>query len=71
MKKLLPIALAALLALGCSSQKATEHKMDRFVSELMSKMTLEEKIGQLNLPVAGSIVTGDGKSTGVETRIAN
>ena len=36
----------------------------------MSKMTLEEKIGQLNLPVAGSIVTGDGKSTGVETRIA-
>jgi len=70
MKKLLPITLAALLALACSSQKATEHKMDRFVSELMAKMTLEEKIGQLNLPVAGSIVTGDGKSTGVETRIA-
>ena len=32
--------------------------MDRFVSDLLDKMTLEEKLGQLNRPVAGDIVTG-------------
>ncbi len=33
-------------------------------------MTVEEKIGQLNLPVAGTIVTGEGKSVNVDDRIA-
>ncbi|MEK0439170.1 MAG: beta-glucosidase BglX, partial [Bacteroidota bacterium] len=32
--------------------------MDRYVSALMAKMTLEEKIGQLNLPTVGFDVTG-------------
>lgn len=31
---------------------------DQFISDLMSKMTVEEKIGQLNLMPAGSITTG-------------
>ena len=71
MKKLFFFAATALLALACTSKSASDPKMDRFVSSLMAKMTLEEKIGQLNLPVAGAIVTGEGVSVGVEDRIAN
>ena len=37
---------------------AQREKMDSFISSLMSKMTLEEKIGQLNLPSSGDIMTG-------------
>ena len=33
--------------------------MNRFIDNLMKQMTLEEKLGQLNLPTAGSIVTGE------------
>lgn len=63
--------LLAVLAFGCSDQAAyRDAKMDRFIDGLMKKMTLEEKVGQLNLPVAGDIVTGEGKSVGVEDRIA-
>ncbi len=43
--------------------------MDRFIDDLMGKMTLEEKIGQLNLPVTGEITTGQAKSSEVAERI--
>ena len=35
-----------------------QDKMKGFVDELMAKMTIEEKIGQLNLLPAGDIETG-------------
>ena len=34
------------------------YRMKSFIDALMKKMTLEEKIGQLNLPGAGDIITG-------------
>ena len=37
--------------------------------EILAQMTLEEKIGQLNLPVTGDIVTGQAKSSNVAERI--
>ena len=43
--------------------------MDRYVSTLMAKMTLEEKIGQLNLPTVGFDVTGPVLSKDVEGKI--
>lgn len=46
-----------------------EVKMNRFISELMAKMTLEEKIGQLNLPVSGDITTGQASSTDIANQI--
>ena len=46
-----------------------ESEMDRFIDDLMGQMTVEEKIGQLNLPVAGDIVTGQAKSSNVSERI--
>ena len=45
--------------------------MDRFIDQLMKKMTLEEKIGQLNRPVTGEITTGQAKSSDVAKRIRN
>lgn len=39
--------------------------MNKFIDNLMSKMTLQEKLGQLNLPVTGEIVTGQAKSSDV------
>lgn len=44
-------------------------KMDIFIKELMSKMTLAEKIGQLNLPTVGFDVTGPILSEDVEGKI--
>ncbi len=43
--------------------------MDDFISNLISKMTLEEKIGQLNLPSIGFDVTGPVMSKDVELNI--
>jgi beta-glucosidase len=40
-----------------------------FVAELMAKMTLEEKIGQLNLPTSGDITTGAANSSNVAKNI--
>lgn len=71
MKKLLYYFLVPLLALSCSSSKNADGRMDKFIDNLMKQMTVEEKIGQLNLPVAGTIVTGEGKSVDVESRIQN
>lgn len=51
---------------SCSDSKSD---MNKFVSDLMNKMTLEEKIGQLNLQVAGNIITGDPQDTSVVDEI--
>ena len=49
---------------------AQDTKMKAYVDDLMSKMTLEEKIGQLNLITPGSgIPTGSVVSTDVEKKI--
>ncbi len=62
------MAAMALIATGCSTKP--ESPMDAFVSDLMSKMTLQEKIGQLNQQVAGEIVTGSAQDTEVGALVA-
>ena len=48
----------------------SDPKMNSFISTLMSKMTVDEKIGQLNLLTpGGGIATGAVVSTDVETKI--
>lgn len=42
--------------------QSDEAKMNTFIDNLMNKMTLKEKLGQLNLPVTGDIVTGQAKA---------
>ncbi|MDR1719852.1 MAG: beta-glucosidase BglX [Dysgonamonadaceae bacterium] len=68
MKKL--FLLTVIMALWCCSDKTGEaDNMKIFVDELMRKMTLEEKIGQLNLPTVGFDVTGPILSSDVEAKI--
>ena len=63
-------ALTAMLFLPSVAHAQADAKMNLFVDNLMNKMTLREKIGQLNLPVAGNITTGQAKSSDVAAQIA-
>lgn len=49
---------------------AAEQKMNTFINSLMAKMTVDEKIGQLNLVTGGEATTGAAVSTDVESKIA-
>lgn len=40
-----------------------------FIDDLLSKMTLDEKIGQLNLPTSGDITTGQANSSNIAKNI--
>ena len=46
-----------------------QSQMDRFIDSLMARMTLDEKIGQLNLPVSGDIVTGQAGSSDIGRKV--
>lgn len=61
------VALTAFTA--CQSSGSGDAEMDKFIDDLMGQMTLHEKIGQLNLPVTGEIVTGQAKSSDVAEKI--
>jgi beta-glucosidase len=64
-------ALAVCLTLTASlfSQEANNSKMNKFIDELMAKMTLEEKLGQINLPGSGDITTGQAASSDIGKKI--
>ena len=62
------LVLLVFTAASAYAQKSPVD-MNRFIDDLMKKMTLEEKIGQLNLPVTGEITTGQAKSSNVAKRI--
>ncbi|WP_113637658.1 beta-glucosidase BglX [Nubsella zeaxanthinifaciens] len=66
------LAIASTLSAFAQKPKTTteKQKMDAFISNLMSKMTVDEKIGQLNLVTGGEATTGAAVSTGVESKIA-
>ncbi|MCM1458050.1 MAG: beta-glucosidase BglX [Lachnoclostridium sp.] len=70
--KLKSIFAAGALALGAISANAAvdEAKMNAFIDDLMGKMTLEEKLGQLNLPASDDIVTGEAKNSNIGERVA-
>ena len=68
MKKTLLLCCLAV----CQLVQAQPTEMRQFVDQLMAKMTVEEKIGQLNLLPAGSeIVTGGAMDSPVGQLIAN
>lgn len=67
-KYLLTLALSSM-ALFSTAATPPKTDMKTFIDDLMGKMTLEEKIGQLNLPVSGDIVTGQAKSSNVAEKI--
>ena len=50
--------ILACLALAACGPAGRDSEMDAFIDNLMGRMTVEEKIGQLNLPAGGDIVSG-------------
>ena len=63
--------IVALMMACCAmgAPTADQAKMNRFIDDLMGEMTLQEKIGQLNLPVTGDIITGSAVSGDVVNKI--
>ena len=72
-RKVVLTLMLAVLTLSATAQKKAKSvqikPMREFVDDLMSRMTLQEKIGQLNLQVAGDIVTGGEVNTDVASKI--
>ena len=73
MKKLIVIATLALSPVFSAQEMVTkpvqsfqtaqyQAKKKAFIDNLLSKMTLDEKIGQLNLPTSGDFTTGCSES---------
>lgn len=71
MKRFSALLVGFLFMLSCttSKQESVNAKMDAFINELMKKMTLDEKIGQLNLPGSGDIVTGQASNSDIGKKI--
>lgn len=69
MKKITLLLLFSFVAL-CGIAQSSEARMNSFIDGLMKQMTLEEKLGQLNLITPGSgILTGSVVSTDVEKKL--
>ena len=66
-KLLLVIAIAGIQY--ASAQTVQNAKMKTFIDALMKKMTVDEKIGQLNLPGSGDIVTGQASNSDIAKKI--
>jgi len=71
-KIILTLSLLLLSSLMVFAQKKSvteDQKMKTFIDGLMKKMTLDEKIGQLNLASAGDVTTGNMKNTSIGQKI--
>lgn len=72
MKKIIGLILAFIMPLICfgsNHNSRRDQAMDKFIDSLMSKMTLREKLGQLNLPTGGDLTTGAVRNTALENLI--
>ena len=63
------VAFLLLCSVAGAQSSGADAKMNAFISNLMSKMTLDEKIGQLNLPGAGDITTGQAGNSNIAKKI--
>ena len=68
--RLLMIAALFLFAQQVQAQQA-DAKMNSFITSLMNRMTLDEKLGQLNLPSSGDITTGQASSSDIAKKISD
>ena len=68
MRKLFISIFVSICVLAASGQTKNA-AMDKFINNLMSRMSVDEKIGQLNLPDWGNATTGTAKSTNIIDKI--
>ena len=67
-KRLIPFL--PLVIIACSSPKQSgSDRMSVAVDSILNIMTIEEKIGQLNLPSAGAFTTGEAESSDIGKKI--
>jgi len=71
LKTIFLIVLVLPVCNALAQTKNDEAKMNAFVTGLMSRMTLDEKIGQLNLVTIGRATTGAVVNSDVERKIKN
>jgi beta-glucosidase len=69
MKKYFLLVVVLMLNLFSIAQNKKEAAMHAYVNKLLAKMTLEEKLGQLNLPAASDFVTGQVSSTNIAAKV--
>ena len=58
-----------LLLLNFITQAQQNPVKEKFVNDLLAKMTFDEKIGQLNLPTSGDLTTGQASSSNIAKKI--
>lgn len=63
------MVLLLMVAIEVNAQVSKDAKMNVFITTLMNKMTLDEKLGQLNLPGAGDITTGQASNSDIGAKI--
>jgi beta-glucosidase len=70
-----PLVAIILLSTTTFAQKknksTTIPSKDIFVTELLAKMSIDEKIGQLNLPSAGEFTTGQAINSNIGEKVEN
>ncbi|WP_194974012.1 beta-glucosidase BglX [Aquiflexum lacus] len=66
---LFSIAIAISLCIPSFAQTSTEARFIQKADSIISLMTLEEKIGQLNLPAVGDFTTGQASSSNIAEKI--
>ncbi len=69
MRKVLTACIICISLSNFRAQVKQDEKMDIFISDLMKKMTIDEKIGQLNFPGGGDVVTGQAKNSNIAEKV--
>ena len=59
------LAVCAAVSAGAVFAASGSEEMDAFITKLMDRMTVDEKIGQLNLPASDDIVTGQSMKSNI------
>jgi len=70
MKSYYPLIFVLALLISCGKDPVRKStNIDQRVDSVLSKLTLEEKIGQLNLPSAGQFTTGEAENSDIAKKI--
>ncbi len=69
MKRIFLLLLTVVIIAVGFAQTTKDAKKHQFVTTLMSKMTLDEKLGQLNLPASSDFVTGSVSSSDIADKV--
>lgn len=68
-KNLILVLCFCTLGMSAQNKASNDKEMNKFIDNLMSQMTIDEKVGQLNLPSAGEITTGQAQSSDIAGKI--